>query len=917
MQTQRKGVPAKKGKGTQATRPDKKGETKGPARTECKYTRAEKADSPASSEMRKHQWGMDKNQPLQHKEKAIAGDKEVANANIGAFCKVQLWKPGQPFPKLPDLSGLLCPINIIKHKQEPKFDKQVPRQRQTQAQKRDNEAAEGTPKEFGNKGNKGDLPIRPPKANHPKKWQELPPEKKVFAQTPIEIKEHGHMQNKSGVSTDQRNKKPTEKDHSTQKTTTVETKQAEKTEIRPQEGKTDNRDAKASKERTVNVGTEAYQSTEKKILEITEKAKLLLKMPRELSNRIAESPNFPDMPVGLFKFSFQDIYDKNTHPSIRKIMQKEPDLIKRLIRNDLHRISYMEGVPTRKVRCFFHHKYGLVGEQLRKMIEYESLFVALKTIREERGEGEKSNTSAQPKKDTEVQSAHGVPKETDKAKKIAPSPDARKTLPKRTPVKVEVISSEDEETSDKNGPTCSKNTEEEQTETQKAAQIEEQKQQRQPEPNTTKNRTEKASTEGSSTDQREVRGMKQGTEQIKLYQEGEKTGSKKSQKGIDPIELTTEQLKRMVETPAGKKRVIDALLQDRSPINNWELINNIATYRTVAIEQRDKRQREDHETHDIEAEQTQETQPIGKIQEDRKKIPPPKKYTIYAQANNMTVKERDTMKNKMNEWGSSHSSEFTNPTTAWIYRCPIQQCKMRINPRGFKRNMLSHINSKHKDLEHLVEIEVFNKDRNKTHSIYAPMHRTMVAKLPLSSSKSRELESTQQEADETDNDIRVSGIEYDEEGEIRRQQSFRTNQQQNSQQDEDRDNLQESTPQDTTNKSDVAIANAASMQEKSKEKKGPVARGEHLPDDTAPRKGDQPAEQQGPEMMDAVGFNDDPTPDESSHDFLLTANNSNKRRRPQDEKWTRVRRGRRGRSEEDEEEDEEEQERQMREGKVV
>ena len=55
-----------------------------------------------------------------------------------------------------------------------------------------------------------------------------------------------------------------------------------------------------------------------------------------------------------------------------------------------------------------------------------------------------------------------------------------------------------------------------------------------------------------------------------------------------PIGLTAEQIKRLAETPFGKKRVIDAFSQDQYPINNWELRRNLARCCKGAIRKNEK-----------------------------------------------------------------------------------------------------------------------------------------------------------------------------------------------------------------------------------------------------------------------------------------------------------------------------------------
>ena len=85
----------------------------------------------------------------------------------------------------------------------------------------------------------------------------------------------------------------------------------------------------------------------------------------------------------------------------------------------------------------------------------------------------------------------------------------------------------------------------------------------------------------------------------------------------------------MVNTPAGKKRVIDALLQDRSPIDNWELINNIATYRTEAVTKRGKKNTDEREEKEkeieLEMDQEDDAVPLRKLREEQRKIPQVKK----------------------------------------------------------------------------------------------------------------------------------------------------------------------------------------------------------------------------------------------------------------------------------------------------
>ena len=273
----------------------------------------------------------------------------------------------------------------------------------------------------------------------------------------------------------------------------------------------------------------------------------------------------------------------------------------------------------------------------------------------------------------------------------------------------------------------------------------------------------------------------------------------------------------------------------------------------------------------------------------------------------MTIAEREKMKEKMNEWGCSHSSDFTNPSTTWIYRCPIDKCKMCINPRGLKRNLLVHINSKHKELEQPLTIEVYNKDKNKTHDVYAPIHRTMMAKLPLVRRDTDTAMYSQQEEQEQE-DKKAIEIEFEEEGGLR--QKIKKITSENSNEENNKEGRAEIQNTEKETKKGIQKRTLQETQGK-QERTGPVTRGEHIPSPNPIHETENTVQNvAADEVQPSAVENEDYG--ETFRDYLLLSNDGSKRQKVVGRGVPNRRReeGPNGRDDEDEE-------RQMHEGNAV
>ena len=87
------------------------------------------------------------------------------------------------------------------------------------------------------------------------------------------------------------------------------------------------------------------------------------------------------------------------------------------------------------------------------------------------------------------------------------------------------------------------------------------------------------------------------------------------------------------------------------------------------------------------------------------------------------------MAGKRAVWGGLRTVNYVNSHVPWVYRCPLVVCGREhnkgriINPQGLKRNLLTHIFQQHKSLPQPLLVEVYNKDRVKTQTIYVPQPR--------------------------------------------------------------------------------------------------------------------------------------------------------------------------------------------------
>ena len=69
-------------------------------------------------------------------------------------------------------------------------------------------------------------------------------------------------------------------------------------------------------------------------------------------------------------------------------MKRHPQMIRNIMKYDMERLEMIEGMTTRKVRIFYHYKYGMAGEEVksRRLVEAISEALGRKNSRNDRTE---------------------------------------------------------------------------------------------------------------------------------------------------------------------------------------------------------------------------------------------------------------------------------------------------------------------------------------------------------------------------------------------------------------------------------------------------------------------------------------------------------------------------------------------------
>ena len=138
------------------------------------------------------------------------------------------------------------------------------------------------------------------------------------------------------------------------------------------------------------------------------KMELLHEYPHETVALIMNSGAPHQMPRVLLQYSFRDIYDIPQHKYAHGLLQDKPELVRALFRHDVECLRRTTGVTKRKVRSYFHRKYGVVAKALKSLLEAKSLASAL-GVDTENPEGPAPEMAPRARKRARQQKQKGLP----------------------------------------------------------------------------------------------------------------------------------------------------------------------------------------------------------------------------------------------------------------------------------------------------------------------------------------------------------------------------------------------------------------------------------------------------------------------------------------------------------------------------
>ena len=138
------------------------------------------------------------------------------------------------------------------------------------------------------------------------------------------------------------------------------------------------------------------------------KMKLPQKHPHETVALIMNSGAPHQMPGVLLRNSSRDIYDIPQHTYAHGLLQDKPELVRALFRHDVECLRRTTGVTKRKVRSYFHRKYGVVAKTLKSLLGAKSLASALGADREN-PEGPAPEVASRARKRARQQKQKGLP----------------------------------------------------------------------------------------------------------------------------------------------------------------------------------------------------------------------------------------------------------------------------------------------------------------------------------------------------------------------------------------------------------------------------------------------------------------------------------------------------------------------------